>query len=336
MTALDENNDSESDDQEPHVATGVGALHLVSDEEALRIFDGLLGSGVAWASPLMQYRTTSTFQEDWKVEVGNWLERGRRLGYLDQLLRNLVPQQQAAGQRDAGDPVHPVHRNVTQQLAQAMATHYFVGTYDDRRDDVTGVSGLLAEANRSRARNARRVHRLGADAVQASSRAGHATSAGSATRTDVAPTRVRCDRSDAGWRVGHHIPAQPRARDVLYLYLVEDVWSRMIIGWAVHDRESDDYSAALIERIRRETPGRDLTGWVLHSDNGNPMKGATMLATLQRLGVISSFSRPSVSDDNAYAESLFRTMKYSAEYPSTGFASVEDASQWVAGFVAWY
>lgn len=121
-----------------------------------------------------------------------------------------------------------------------------------------------------------------------------------------------------------------------YLYLVEDVWSRMIIGWAVHDSESADHAAALIERIRRDTPGRDLRGWVLHSDNGNPMKGATMLATLQRLGVVSSFSRPSVSDDNAYAESLFRTMKYSAEYPSTGFASVEDASQWVSGFVAWY
>ncbi len=121
-----------------------------------------------------------------------------------------------------------------------------------------------------------------------------------------------------------------------YLYLVEDVWSRMIIGWAVHEFESAELAAALIERIRHETPGHDLRGWVLHSDNGNPMKGATMLATLQRLGVVSSFSRPSVSDDNAYAESLFRTMKYRAEYPSTGFATVEDASRWVRDFVAWY
>ncbi|MDQ3370622.1 MAG: integrase core domain-containing protein, partial [Myxococcota bacterium] len=68
----------------------------------------------------------------------------------------------------------------------------------------------------------------------------------------------------------------------------------------------------------------------------HPMKGATMLATLQRLGVVSSFSRPSVSDDNAYAESLFRTMKYRAKYPSAGFATVEDASRWVRDFVAWY
>ena len=119
-----------------------------------------------------------------------------------------------------------------------------------------------------------------------------------------------------------------------YLYLVEDVWSRTIIGWAVHEIESADLAAALIEKIRRETPGRDLKGWVLHADNGGPMKGATMLATLQRLGVVSSFSRPSVSDDNAYAESLFRTMKYRAKYPSTGFATVEDASLWVRDCLA--
>lgn len=121
-----------------------------------------------------------------------------------------------------------------------------------------------------------------------------------------------------------------------YLYLVEDVWSRMIIGWEVHETECNELAAALVERIRRENPGVDLRGWVLHSDNGGPMKGATMLATLQRLGVVPSFSRPSVSDDNPYVESLFRTLKYCPEYPSSGFASVEHARQWVVHFVAWY
>jgi transposase InsO family protein len=121
-----------------------------------------------------------------------------------------------------------------------------------------------------------------------------------------------------------------------YLYLVEDVWSRKIIGWAVHELESAELAAGLVEKIRLEADGRDLTGWVLHSDNGAPMKGATMLATLQRLGVISSFSRPSVSDDNAYAESLFRTMKYRAKYPSSGFATIDEARVWIRDFVAWY
>ena len=121
-----------------------------------------------------------------------------------------------------------------------------------------------------------------------------------------------------------------------YLYLVEDVWSRKIIGWDVHDVESTDFAADLVERIRRDNPGVDLRGWVLHSDNGGPMKGATMLATMHKLGIVPSFSRPRVSDDNAYAESLFRTLKYCPQYPSKGFATVEDARAWVARFVAWY
>lgn len=121
-----------------------------------------------------------------------------------------------------------------------------------------------------------------------------------------------------------------------YLYLVEDVWSRKIVGWDVHDAESTDFAADLIEQIRKDNPGVDLRGWVLHSDNGGPMKGATMLATMQKLGIVPSFSRPRVSDDNAYAESLFRTLKYCPEYPSKGFANVVDARAWVARFVAWY
>jgi putative transposase len=121
-----------------------------------------------------------------------------------------------------------------------------------------------------------------------------------------------------------------------YLYLVEDVWSRKIVGWAVHDEESAEHAAALIERIRVDAGNIDLTGWVLHSDNGGPMKGATMLATLQRLGVVPSFSRPSVSDDNPFSEALFRTLKYCPQYPSAGFATVAEARAWVAQFVDWY
>lgn len=121
-----------------------------------------------------------------------------------------------------------------------------------------------------------------------------------------------------------------------YLYVVEDVWSRKILGWDVHDVECNELAAALVERIRRENPGVDLRGWVLHSDNGGPMKGATMLATMQRLGVVPSFSRPSVSNDNPFSESLFRTMKYVPEYPRDGFVTVEAARVWVAAFVTWY
>ena len=120
-----------------------------------------------------------------------------------------------------------------------------------------------------------------------------------------------------------------------YLYLIVDVWSRKILGWQVHETESSDLAAALVERVRCSAGG-SLDGWVLHSDNGGPMKGATMLATMQRLGVVPSFSRPRVSDDNPFAESLFRTVKYRPGYPVDGFATLDAARQWVAEFVHWY
>ena len=138
----------------------------------------------------------------------------------------------------------------------------------------------------------------------------------------------------ASWDITY-LRSQVRGQ-FFYLYLVEDVWSRKILGWAVHEVEAAELAAELVEQIRLTTSDQDLSGWVLHADNGSPMKGATMLATLQRLGVVVSFSRPRVSDDNAYVESLFRTLKYCPGYPSAGFASVDAARAWVAHFVHWY
>jgi putative transposase len=120
-----------------------------------------------------------------------------------------------------------------------------------------------------------------------------------------------------------------------YLYLVLDVWSRKIVAWDVHEREDDALSSELMAKTAREL-GIDLTGLVLHSDNGGPMKGATMVATLERLGILPSFSRPSTSDDNAYSEALFRTLKYRPEYPRKPFDTVEEARAWVQAFVRWY
>jgi len=120
-----------------------------------------------------------------------------------------------------------------------------------------------------------------------------------------------------------------------YLYLVVDVWSRKIVGWQVHETESKELAAELIQSISA-TAGVDLVGWVLHADNGGPMKGSTMVATLDRLGVISSFSRPHVSNDNPYSEALFRTLKYRPVYPTGGFATCDEARAWVERFVHWY
>jgi putative transposase len=120
-----------------------------------------------------------------------------------------------------------------------------------------------------------------------------------------------------------------------YLYLVVDIWSRKIVGWRVERVESMDYAADLIKSICAEI-GLDPDGIVLHSDNGGPMKGSTMLATLQRLGIVASFSRPRVSDDNPYSEALFRTLKYRPWYPERPFPSLDEARAWVSSFVDWY
>ena len=120
-----------------------------------------------------------------------------------------------------------------------------------------------------------------------------------------------------------------------YLYLMLDVWSRKIMGWVIHPEESDLHAAALFRTIC-ETHALDPDGIVLHSDNGGPMKGANMVITLHDLGVVPSFSRPRVSNDNPFSEALFRTLKYCPAYPTLPFASLEDATSWMETFVPWY
>lgn len=120
-----------------------------------------------------------------------------------------------------------------------------------------------------------------------------------------------------------------------YLYVAMDVWSRKIVGWTIETEESTERAQAMLSAaFEREDvrPGR----LVIHSDNGGPMKAATMLAFLQGLGVVTSFSRPSVSNDNPYSESLFRTTKSRPEFPSTPFETIEQACCWMTWFENWY
>ena len=120
-----------------------------------------------------------------------------------------------------------------------------------------------------------------------------------------------------------------------YLYMMVDIYSRLIIGWNIEAVESGEHAAELIEAA---CLSQCVSKWqvTLHSDNGAPMKGATMLSKLQWLGVIPSFSRPSVSDDNPFSESLFKTLKFRPSYPNGAFASIEEAREWVRRFVEWY
>ena len=131
-----------------------------------------------------------------------------------------------------------------------------------------------------------------------------------------------------------YLPTQVRGI-YFYLYLFLDIFSRKIVGWQIYESESSELAAEVMRDIcEREhiAPGQV----VLHSDNGSPMKGATMLAMLQGLGVVPSFSRPAVSNDNPFSESLFKTMKYRPSYPQRAFETLLAARQWVSHFVQWY
>jgi len=132
-----------------------------------------------------------------------------------------------------------------------------------------------------------------------------------------------------------YLPSQVRGL-YFYLYMIMDVYSRKIVGWSIHHEQSADHAADLIkqscidENIERNQV-------ILHSDNGSAMKGSSMLAMLENLGVVPSFSRPSVSDDNPYSEALFKTLKYRPNFPLTDkFETIFDARSWVVQFCKWY
>jgi putative transposase len=120
-----------------------------------------------------------------------------------------------------------------------------------------------------------------------------------------------------------------------YLYLVLDLFSRKIVAWDIWLEESAENASVLVRRatLSEQRGSRPL---VLHSDNGSPMKGASLLETLYALGITPSKSRPRVSNDNPYAESIFRTCKYRPSYPAGGFQDLTAARTWVLAFAHWY
>jgi len=144
---------------------------------------------------------------------------------------------------------------------------------------------------------------------------------------------VTAPRTLFSWDITY-LPSSIRGQ-YYYLYLFVDVFSRKAVGAEVHAEESMAHSSRLLDTICREE-GIEPHQVSVHADNGGAMKGSTMLATMQRLGVMPSFSRPSVSNDNPFSESLLRTVKYCPLYPTTPFASLDAARVWVATFVHWY
>jgi putative transposase len=149
------------------------------------------------------------------------------------------------------------------------------------------------------------------------------------THIATAPRQVWC------WDMTF-LPATVTGR-WFYLYLILDLYSRKIVGWEVHDSDAAEHAAHLVHRTAFAEGIAALEARpVLHGDNGATLKATTVLAMLHWLGIKPSYSRPRVSDDNAYAEALFRTAKYRPEFPAAGFEELNAARSWAAGFVHWY
>lgn len=120
-----------------------------------------------------------------------------------------------------------------------------------------------------------------------------------------------------------------------YLYMVQDVYSRYGVAWEIHEVESGELGAELIERaVLKERCFFKRP--VLHSDNGAPMRSKTMLSKLRDLGITPSNSRPRVSNDNPFVESFFKTLKYCPQWPEHGFKDIDEARKWVDKFMQWY
>ena len=160
----------------------------------------------------------------------------------------------------------------------------------------------------------------------------HRSKASAPRRKKPEPLRATAPNQIYSWDITY-LPTPVRGRH-FYLYKFLDIFSRKIVGWAVYEGESSTLAADVLRDVcLREKIQRGQV--VLHSDNGSPMKGATMLATLQELGVARSLSRPSVSNDKPYSESAFKTLKYHPTYPCQPFADLTQARDWVARFIYW-
>lgn len=119
-----------------------------------------------------------------------------------------------------------------------------------------------------------------------------------------------------------------------FLYTIVDIYSRAIVGWTIHESESENHARRLIrEACRRYLVDRDQL--VIHADRGSPMIAGTVAELLNELGVGKSHSRPRVSNDNPYIEAHFKTLKYRPDYPDR-FDSIKAARTWMRRFVHWY
>jgi len=92
----------------------------------------------------------------------------------------------------------------------------------------------------------------------------------------------------------------------LYLTVILDLFSRLVVGWAMAATEDSQLAElALRMAVARRHPEADL---LHHSDRGSEFTSARYLALLAELGIQVSMSRTANCWDNAAMESFFATL----------------------------
>jgi putative transposase len=118
------------------------------------------------------------------------------------------------------------------------------------------------------------------------------------------------------------------------LYVMLDIFSRFVVGWMLAVRETQEVTADFLrDTFERNaiSPGQ----LRCHSDRGVTMVAKSTAQLYADLGIVPSYNRPRVSNDNPYSESAFKTLKYHPETPER-FGSVEDGRRFFAELLTWY
>jgi putative transposase len=119
-----------------------------------------------------------------------------------------------------------------------------------------------------------------------------------------------------------------------YLYVILDIFSRLVVGWMLAHRESAELAKRLI-RESCEKQGIQPGQLILHADRGSSMKSKPVAFLLADLGVTKTHSRPHVSNDNPFSEAQFKTLKYRPQFPQR-FGCLQEARSHCQTFFHWY
>ena len=146
--------------------------------------------------------------------------------------------------------------------------------------------------------------------------------------------RLEADRPNKVWTWDITAVRGPTKGVKYFLYTIIDIYSPKVVGWSIHECESERHARRLIrEACRRHQVDRHQLA--IHADRGSPMIAGTVAELLNELGVAKSHSRPRVSNDNPFIEAHFKTLKYRPDYPAR-FDSISHARSWCRRFVHWY